>query len=81
MRGIYEVVLRRTAPTYLRKVRAQVGVKGNEVAEKAAVNTADRNLPKDAKWEPMVETPEEEGTGTGTSPGFRNLSSYNLRLS
>jgi len=58
IREIYGVLLRRTAPTYLRKVRAHVGVEGNESAEGATVHAADSILPTNASME-LVDTPEE----------------------
>ena len=61
IREIYEILLRRTTPTYLRKMRANVGVEGNEAADRAAVDAADGVLPRGASTE-TVDTPEETGS-------------------
>jgi ribonuclease HI/exonuclease III len=73
LREIYALLVERTAPTNLTKVRAHVGIVGNECADRLAVDSAD-GKPHAGATHVEVDTPEETGvaniwlTTDGSSP-------------
>ena len=73
-KDIFRELHKRRAPTLLAKVRAHVGIRGNEDADRTAVGAADGKLTKGAKWLDFT-TPDEHHEGEiwistdGATPG------------